>query len=460
MERSAHGYWLADAGPVTPQPPLAPGAHNADVVVVGGGFLGLWTSWWLAESGADVVLLESELCGQGPSGRNGGFVNPLWDRAQELRELFGDDGALAVCRASENAIDMIDRWCREQDVDAHLRRAPMLEVATNRWQLGTWDDGVAACHALGAADEVEVLDGDATRALCASPAFLGSVRWRAGATVHPALLALGLRARLIDHPRVRVHERTRVRAMRGPVCETAGGGSISAGAAVLAINHASAGVAPLRESLSVASSHVIATEPVPDVLDELGWRGGEGISDCRTLLHYFRTTRDDRIVFGWGGGRMGFGAHRRPELDNDHAVQDQIVRHMHELLPQTAGCRITHAWGGPIDVSPVHLPWFGSDGPVHYGFGFTGNGVGPTSWGGRLLADLAAGERTALTTLPIVGGLPPKRFPPEPLRFAGGVAIREALIRVDDAQQHGGDGDPLSRGIARLPRMLGLHLPR
>src|SRR3954464_6045399 len=113
--------------------------------------------------------------------------------------------------------------------------------------------------------------------------------------------------------------------------------------------------------------------------------GGEGIGDCRTMLHYLRTTRDGRVVFGWGGGRMGFGARRRAELDVDPGVQDATARDLVAMLPALRGARIEHAWGGPIDVSPVHLPWFGTLKSLHYGFGFTGNGVAPTALGGRRL---------------------------------------------------------------------------
>ena len=124
------------------------------------------------------------------------------------------------------------------------------------------------------------------------------------------------------------------------------------------------------------------TEPVPDVLEELGWTGGESICDGRTLLHYLRTTRDGRIAFGWGGGRMGLGGRRLGRLESiDGGAKG--ARGPSPLLPAAPGRGVTHAWGGPIDVSPTHLPIFGSRGRVHHGFGFTGDGVGPRSWAGR-----------------------------------------------------------------------------
>jgi glycine/D-amino acid oxidase-like deaminating enzyme len=462
MQRSAQGFWLADAGPVVARPVLAEEV-SADVVVIGGGYLGMWTAWHLRAGGADVVLLESDVCGHGPSGRNGGFVNGLWERVGELAQEYGADAALALGREAAASIENIDAWCMEQGVDAHVVRAPFLEVSAAPGQDGVWDDAVAAARALGLGDEVRTVGAREARAICDSPLFRGGVLWSAAATVHPARLALGLRAQLIDAG-VRVHEHSRVEGVEdapdGVVARVTGGGAVRAGAGVLAINQASAGVAPLRGALSVASSHVVATEPVPELLEALGWTGGEGIGDCRTMLHYFRTTRDGRVVFGWGGGRMGFGARRRGALDVDPGVQDATARDLYDMLPALRGVRIEHAWGGPIDVSPVHLPWFGTLKSLHYGFGFTGNGVGPSELGGRILADLARGAATPLTALPIVGDLPPKRFPPEPLRFAGGSVIRAALVRRDDAEARGARVDPVTGLVAALPRLLGLHLPR
>ena len=462
MQRSEHGFWLADAGPVVSRPPLA-GAANADVVVVGGGYLGMWTAWHLARAGADVALVEKAVCGHGPSGRNGGFVETFWHRLGEMRRMFGDAPALELARAAATTIDGIAAFCEAEGVDAHLVRAGRLDVAAAPGQEGAWDEEVAACRALGVAGEVTELDAVGARALCDSPLFRSGALWHTAATVHPARLALGLRERLLARG-VRIFEHTAVVGLDdradGVRVVTDGGGAVSAGCAVLAINQASVGLAPLRRALSVASSHVVATEPVPDVLEAIGWTSGVGIADCRTLLHYFRTTRDGRIVFGWGGGRMGFGARGRAALDLDPGVQDAAASDLMMMLPQLRGRRIEHAWGGPIDVSPVHLPWFGTLRRTHYGFGFTGNGVGPAELGGRILADLARDERSPLTRLPIVGGLPPKRFPPEPLRFAGGSLIRAALVRHDDAEAAGTRLDPVTSLIASLPRLLGMNLPR
>jgi glycine/D-amino acid oxidase-like deaminating enzyme len=455
MQHTRHGYWLEEAGPVEATSPLA-GSVAADVAIVGGGYLGLWTAWHLADAGADAVVLEAELCGHGPSGRNGGFVSSLWDQLPGLVERFGEVPALAIGRASADSVRAIGSWCDETGVDAWFRAAPQLEVASTPAQDGAWAAVARACAATGV-DEATELDRAGVQAICASPAFRGGLALRTAATVQPARLGLGLRARLLERG-VRIHEHSPVRRLRAGLVETPSG-SVRAGATVLAVNSATARFPGFRNALAVASSHLVLTEPVPDVLEELGWTGGEAITDARTLLHYFRTTPDGRIAFGWGGGRMGYGARRAPRLEVDPAAVTAATAGLVRYFPALAGRRISHAWGGPIDVSPTHLPIYGSRGRVHHGYGFTGNGVGPSQLGGRILASLALDRRDEWTRLALVEP-PHAGFPPEPLRYAGGTAIRRALVAKDSAEDAGRRPGPLTRLVAGLPRRLGLHLPR
>jgi glycine/D-amino acid oxidase-like deaminating enzyme len=459
LRHTRHGWWLEEAGEVTPTRPLD-GDAKADVVIVGGGYLGMWTAWQLLqlEPGLEVLLLEAALCGHGPSGRNGGFCETLWPDASTLREMAGDSAALAVCRASEDAVRGIGGWCETNGVDAWFREAPMLRVATTESQLGSWDENVAAATALGAPEEVVAASADEVQARCASPIFLGGALYRLNATVQPARLALGLRTKLLERG-VRVHERTEVtRLHRDGDVETRAG-RVSAGACVLAVNSATTGFPGYRLSLAVASSHIALTEPIPDVIDELGWTGGEAVVDSRTLVHYTRTTRDGRIAFGWGGGAMGMGGRLSERLELDANVIESTAEALVRFFPPARGRAITHAWGGPIDVSPRHVPIFGSRDRVHHGFGFTGNGVGPTYLGGEILARLALDRRDERTSLAIVE---PRRklFPPEPFRYAGGALIRRALMAKDAADDAGRQPNAATRFVASLPRRLGLNLPR
>jgi glycine/D-amino acid oxidase-like deaminating enzyme len=459
MRHTRTGWWLEEAGEVTPARPLD-GDARADVVVVGGGYLGLWTAWQLRElePELDVLVLEAAICGHGPSGRNGGFCETLWGDAPTLRDHAGKAAALAVCRASESAVRGIGAWCEANGIDAWFREAPMLQVATTESQAGSWDVVVDAAAALGEPDQVSSLSADEVRARCASHLFLGGALYRLNATVHPARLALGLRARLLERG-VRIHERTEVTRLERDGSVETRAGRVGANAVVLAVNSAAASFPGYRRSLAVASSHIVLTEPIPDVLEELGWTGGEAIVDSRTLVHYMRTTRDGRIVFGWGGGAMGLGGRTSDRLELDRGVVEETERALRRFFPDTRGRDVTHAWGGPIDVSPTHLPIFGSRGRVHHGFGFTGNGVGPSYLGGEILARLALDRRDERTALALVEP-PRKLFPPEPFRYAGGSLIRRALVAKDAAEDDGREPSAPTRVLASLPRRLGLRLPR
>jgi glycine/D-amino acid oxidase-like deaminating enzyme len=286
---------------------------------------------------------------------------------------------------------------------------------------------------------------------------------RTGANVHPARLAFGLRGRLLARG-VAVYEGCRARALRGGpggvAVETAGG-RVRARAAIVAAGAAVGALPPMRNRLTVASSHIVCTEPVPDVIEALGWTGGESVSDGRALLHYTRTTRDGRIVFGWAGDRMGAGARTGRRMEVDHAVAAQARRDLLRFFPMLESRRIAHAWGGPIDVSPTHLPAVASlpGMPGWAAFGYTGNGVGPSHLLGRTLAALALDRRDAETRLPFVDG-PLPRVPPEPLRVAGATVLRRALVRKEAAEEAGGRADPVTRTVADLPRRLGLHIVR
>ena len=453
MRHDPHGWWIAEAGAPDPRPPLDEDL-DADVVVVGGGFSGLWAAWHVLdeEPGARVALLEAGRCGFGPSGRNGGFVNSLWLSAPALRERFGAGPAERLASASADSVRAIGAWCAAEGIDACYRAAahPVLSGAPAQ-------DGVGAAAVDG--NEVVALSAAEAQAICASPVLRGGVSVRTAATVHPARLAFGLRERLLARG-VRIYEGTRVRALRGASAETPGG-RVRAGAAILALGAHSGALPELRNRLTVASSHVVVTEPVPDVIEALGWTGGEPITDGRALLHYFRTTPDGRILFGWAGGRIAAGARPGGRMEVDREVIAQTRRHLERTFPALSGRRIAHAWGGPIDVSPAHVPSVVSlpGAPAYAAFGYTGNGVGPSHLAGRALASLALGRRDAFSRLAIVDP-PAVAVPPEPLRVAGATVVRRAIVRKEAAEEAGGRADPLTRAVAGLPARLEMHLVR
>ena len=464
MRHDAQGWWQAEAGPVDPEPPLA-GEVRADVVVVGGGYTGLWAAWHLKrlEPEADVVLVEAEVCGNGPSGRNGGFVNELWFGLPTLRRRFGDAAALSLARASTQSVAAVGRFCEEEGVDAWFTPAGYLLLSTSELQDSYAANVVASCQEAGGEDACEPLDAAGAMARCASPLFRGGAFFGGAATVHPARLVQGLRSALLDAG-VRVAERSRASRIAespGGIEVETDGGVVRAGTGVLAAGPSLAGLGPLRRRLTLTSSHMVMTEPVPDVLEELGWTGGECITDSRAMVHYMRTTRDGRIAFGWGGGRVVPGARLGDRVDIDSSVVEEVAAHLRRFFPQLEGRRIEHAWGGPIDVSPSHLPVITATpgGRAFAAFGYTGNGVGPSNMVGRSLAGLALGRRDEHTDIPLVE--PPRVLvPPEPLRWVGGTIIRSALLRAETAQEGGLQPDPLTAFLAGFPERVGIHVGR
>lgn len=437
-------------------------------MIVGGGFTGMWTAWHLsqAEPGIEIALLESDLMGHGPSGRNGGFADAMWVSFARLAERHGVAAAIEIGQASEESVDQIGRLCEEQGIDAWYRRAGYLNVSTSPAQDGAWLENTGAMAAAGVDDDFELLDQAALSTICASPRFRGGVKYRAAATVQPARLAFGIRKALIDAG-VNLFENSPVIAVEdGPagVVATTTGGSVKAGRLVLANGPTLAGRgSPLRHNVTVASSHMVITEPVPDVIEEIGWTGGEAISDCRALLSYFRTTPDGRIAFGWGGGRIAAGGRRRGRAEVDAEVAAQVAIGLREYFPQLAGRELTHAWGGPIDASASHLPHVVRlpSGRAFSAFGYTGNGVGPSQMVGRVLASLALGRDDRYSNLAIVEPASAlTKVPPEPFRWVGGTLIREAIGRKEDAESRGEKPDPVSAAIAGIPGLIGFHIGR
>jgi glycine/D-amino acid oxidase-like deaminating enzyme len=465
MRHTRLGYWIEEAGEAEPRPPLR-GQREADVLVLGGGYTGMWSAWYAKrlEPEARVVLLEAEpLCGRGPSGRNGGFCNAMWFSLASMRARWGDAPALAVAAAAQEAVARIGGFCEEHGVDAWFRPAGFVQVSTAAAHDGAWERAMRACHELGVGEMLRPLSAAEVAERCGSPAFRAGAVSPTSATVQPARLALGLRARLLSAG-VEVFESSPVRSLRadgeGIEARTAAG-SVRAARAALAIGAAAkSGHGPLRNRLTVASSHIVLTEPVPDIVEQLGWTGGECITDSRALLHYFRTTPDGRIAFGWGGGRIAAGARTHGRSEVDAAVVAAVTEHLHDYFPALRGRRITHAWGGPIDASPTHLPAIHPLGPRAWvAAGYTGNGVGPSNMVGRALASLALGKDDEHTQLAIVDTDSP-RLPPEPFHWLGGESIRLGILKKEEAELANRQPSRIASAIAKVPKLIGFHIGR
>ena len=451
-------WWLEEAGgPLEAAPPLE-GDTEADVAIVGGGYTGLWTALALKERepGLDVVLLEADECGRGPSGRNGGFVHGYWSYLPRLRDEFGDQRSLEIARATDRIISGVREFCEAHGVDAWIREGGMLRIAATPSQDADVDRDIETVRALGVAEEAVPLSAEELEQRIRSPRFRKGVFWRDCATIQPARLVQGLR-RVVGE-RIRIHEHTRVNRIDDGRLETESG-TVRAKDVVVAMNAAAAGWKPLRRQLTVFGSYVVLTEPVPELLERIRWTGGEAVIDGRMFLHYFRTTNDGRVLMGSGSGPIGFGGRVDERFFEDRGTVERAEQGLRYLLPDLAEAKITHAWGGPIDVSSDHLPFFGTvpGTRIHYGAGYSGHGVGPSWLGGQILSRLVLGVDDELTGLPFVTRRVPK-LPPEPIKRLGGGFVRASILAVEEAEQAGRTASLPARAGAELPRLLGLRI--
>ena len=447
--------WLREVLPDGPSLPPLQGAGRADVAIAGGGFVGLWSAIRIkqADPACDVVVLEQDICGAGASGRNGGMVLSWWPKLASLVSLCGDEQAVRLGRASEAAIDELRSFCEAHEIDCDFRRGGLLWTATTPAQIGAWDAVVSLTRRLGV-EAFERLGPTEVARRSGSPTHLAGVFEHRAATVQPAALARGLRrvalglgVRIFEHTRVTGFTRERPLAIR-----TDGGGLLAAEKLIVAMNAWAANLPELRRSLVVVSSDIVATAPIPGRLREIGWDGGESITDSQTMVNYYRTTRDGRIAFGKGTAGLAYGARISEDFDRSARRSTMVTAEFRRAYPNLSDVPIEHDWGGPIDRTTNSVPILGHLGGrehILYGVGWSGNGVGPSVVGGKVLASLALGRRDEWSEHRLINRTW-ERFPPEPVRYLGGQAVRGAVIRKERAERSGRQPSQIAVRLAKL----------
>ena len=333
----------------------------------------------------------------------------------------------------------------------------MLMVSTSPAQDAAVEHALAAAAGSGVPEQAVPLDGDALAERVRSPVFRRGVFFPDGATVQPARLVRALRRRVLAAD-VELHEHSPATFRDGEV--TTPHGRVRAAEVVVAINAAATGWRPVARHVTNFGSYVVLTEPVPDLLEEIGWTGGEAIVDARMFLHYFRTTNDGRVLMGSGSGPIGFRGKLDGRFTGDNATAARAEYGLRRLLPGLPAARVERARGGPIDVSADHLPFFKTvpgTRRVHYGLGYSGHGVGPSWLGGQILASLATGRDDEWTSLPLATRAVPS-LPPEPLKRLGGGLVRSAIMAVERADEDGRRAPIAARVGAALPRLFGMEI--
>lgn len=437
-------FWLDDVGE-RPRFTPARGSSRADLVVVGGGYTGLWTAVLAKrrDPGARVVLLEAATVGWAASGRNGGFCEASlthgeangrsrWPDEYDRLERLGHENLAALVADVESL-----------GIDCQLERTGMLSVAVEPHQVA-WarDEGGAT-----------FLDREAVRAEIHSPIFLaGAYEADTCALVHPARLAHEL-ARVATELGVEIHEGTRVVALEsgrtGPVTVRTEQGQVVAERVALGTNVFPSLVKRTRLHTVPVYDYVLMTEPLtPQQLSSIGWSGRQGLGDLANQFHYARLTADHRILFGGYDAIYHYGRRVRAAYEQRPESHRRLAAHFFTMFPQLEGLRFSHRWAGAIDTSTQFCAFHGAarQGRVAYAAGFTGLGVGASRFAAEVMLDRLAGESTERTSLTMVNRMP-LPFPPEPVASAGIQLTRHSLDRAD---HRAGERNLLLRTLDRL----------
>ncbi|GAA0522892.1 oxidoreductase [Paractinoplanes deccanensis] len=416
-------YWLEDPGRPAPRPALI-GAVETDLLVIGGGYCGLWTALQAKERdpARDVVLVEGEEVGWAASGRNGGFVEASLTHgpANGQRHFAGDLPVLEQL-AEENFAGFREALVRH-GIDAEFAEEGALSVATEPHQVAE----LRSEPGFLGPEELPVR----------SPLYRAGVFHKTGnALVHPAKLAWGLKAACLALG-VRVFEHTPVKRLtdRGAtVHATTGMGTVRSRQAVLATNGFPSLLRRNRLLTLPVYDYVLMTEPLTEAqLDEIGWHGRFGISDMSRQFHYYRKTAGNRILWGGYDAVYHRGRAIRPELDQRPETFARLADHFLRTFPQLGDIRFTHTWGGMIDMSTQLAAFQGTAlrGKVAYASGFTGLGVAATRFAATVMLDLLAGADTPRTRLKMATKRP-RPIPPEPLAYPAVQVIRHAIAAAD-----------------------------
>ena len=409
-------------GTLEPGAPLD-GDTEADVAIVGAGFTGLWTAYYLvkANPGLRVVVCEAEIAGFGASGRNGGWCSALFPASLgKLARMAGREQAIAMQKAMHQAVDEVGRAAAAEGIDCHFAKGGTVMLARSPAQLDRARAEVAEAREFGFGEgDLRLLDAAEARGMAGAPGVLGGTYTPHCAAIHPSRLARGL-AEAVRRAGVSVFERTPVRLIE-PGRVVTPSGTVRARFVVRATEGYTPRLPGLERAIAPVYSLMIATAPLPDsVWEQIGLAGRSTFGDLRHLIIYGQRTADNRLAFGGRGAPYHLGSAIRPSFDRVPAVHDAIRRTLAELFPVLGDVEVTHRWGGPIGVPRDWCASVGLDTGTGLAWagGYVGDGVSTTNLAGRTLADLITGAGTELVRLPWVGHQSP-RWEPEPLRWLG-----------------------------------------
>ena len=410
---------------------------TADLVVVGGGFTGLWAAWHALDRdpGLDVVVLEGESVGFGASGRNGGFVSAsLTHGLGHGQNLWPKDIRALHAEGERNLADLIAQ-VRAAGIDCGLSTVGKTSIAVEPWQVDDLEAAARLAREFG--EDVELLSGEQMQADVHSPTYLAGLRSRSGnAMVDPARLAWGMAASLRARG-VRIFEKSAVHSITrtgGSVVLRVGANDVTARQAIIATAAYKSPLRRLNWWIMPLYDHVLMTRPLSAAeLTSIGWSQRQGLTDAGNQFHYYRLSDDNRIL--WGGWDAVYykGSRVDPALEQHGGSHELLARQFFETFPQLADVTFTHRWAGPIDSTSRFTAAYGTShgGSVAFAAGHTGLGVGAARFSAEVALDLLAGRPTTRTSYGIVRSKPVP-IPPEPVRNPLVQFTRSRLLKADD----------------------------
>jgi glycine/D-amino acid oxidase-like deaminating enzyme len=455
---SSYSFWLETCGDdLAPRPPLD-GSASVDVAILGAGYSGLWTAYYLLarEPSLKIAIVEKEIAGFGASGRNGSWCTAHFPTSLGMIAAHhGADAARALYRAMAASVDEVARVAAAEGFDIHFRKGGGMTVARGRHQLPSVMETHAEFARLGLGERVELLDKQQADARVRISEVLGAVFYKDAASIHPGRLVRGL-ACAVERRGAKIYEQTEVTGFTtgpNPVLRTARG-ELRAKTIVLCGEAYLTRIPGLRRVLIPVYSLMTLTEPLSAAdWAEIGWKNRECIDSCRLTIEYIAKTADGRILFGGRGAPYHFGSRIADEYDR-HAPTIAMFRdNVRKWFPRLKDVRFTHAWGGPLGAPRDFMPTMSFDpaAGVANARGYVGNGVATTNLAGRVLADLITGAKSEITALPCVNHRSPN-WEWEPFRYLGVHYIQRAYWNIDQKAERTGV-PPSGRTLAeRLTR--------
>jgi glycine/D-amino acid oxidase-like deaminating enzyme len=433
----AVSFWLETAGDdLTPRPPLAE-SIDVDIAILGAGFSGLWTAYYLKERdpSLEIAIVEREIAGFGASGRNGAWCTSEFPTGPgALAHKYGDETARTVVNEMRRTVREIKRATEAERIECDWADGGQLIIARGAHQRPAIDDEFETMAKLGLADDLQLLDALDAQARVNISDLHGALFSPYTATIHPGKLVRGL-ARAVERRGVTIYEQTaveRVHTGRYPTLETSRG-NVRAKAIVLCGEAYLSELPGYQRAVMPVYSLITLTEPLSAAdWQEIGWRQRECIASCRYTVDYLSRTADGRILFGGRGAPYRYGSRISADMDKHAGTHQMLQENLRAWFPRLKDVRFSHTWGGPLGWSRDFMPTVSFDAAQGIGMahGYTGNGVATTNLAGRTLAAMITGQESDLLTLPHANHKT-RRWEPEPFRFIGVRFMQREFMRID-----------------------------